>query len=347
MNISKDDLFQAGRASGLGDPQVETLWMHLHSVDQAKPKARFDTVHVLYYMGALIVIGAMGWFMNNAWESFGGEGIFIIASAYAAIFLVCGLLFWRRGTLRTPSGLLVTIGVCMVPLAIYGIERWTGFWSKEDPGNYTRFHPYINGSWLIMETATIIVGVIALCFCRFAFLTAPIAYALWFMSMDLADFCVKGSYSDRADITMYFGLAMILAAYVMDLRSRMVDLAFWGYIFGVMTFWGGLTDHNSTSEYAKLIYCLINCAMVVISLVLNRRVFSVFGAIGIFIYLWHLADVLFKDSLAFPFILSAVGLAVIVAGVIMQKNHMRIRAWFVKHIQPSIRSAIPPSAMIE
>jgi AhpC/TSA family len=44
-----------------------------------------------------------------------------------------------------------------------------------------------------------------------------------------------------------------------------------------------------------------------------RRVYAVFGALGISIYLGHLADVVFKDSLLFPFALSLIGIAIIAA----------------------------------
>jgi hypothetical protein len=36
-----------------------------------------------------------------------------------------------------------------------------------------------------MEVGTVAAGLVALRYFRFPFLTAPIAFALWFMSMDL------------------------------------------------------------------------------------------------------------------------------------------------------------------
>src|SRR5207244_2586927 len=132
----------------------------------------------------LIVIGAMGWFMTEAWERFGGGGIFLIAVAYATGFVLAGRVLWKRERL-IPGGLLVTMAVCTTPLAIYGLERWIGIWPAEDPGPYTRFHPFIHASWLLMEAGTIAAGCVALRFVRFPFLTAPVAYALWYMSMDL------------------------------------------------------------------------------------------------------------------------------------------------------------------
>jgi len=44
--------------------------------------------------------------------------------------------------------------------------------------------PYINASWVVMEVATIAVAGALLWVVRFPFITAPAAYALWYLSMD-------------------------------------------------------------------------------------------------------------------------------------------------------------------
>ncbi|HEV2381872.1 MAG TPA: hypothetical protein VG206_19045 [Terriglobia bacterium] len=73
----------------------------------------------------------------------------------------------------------------MTPLIIYGLERGTGFWPASDPGVYRDFHQWIRGGWVLMELGTVLTALIALAFVRFPFVTAPIAFALWYMSMDL------------------------------------------------------------------------------------------------------------------------------------------------------------------
>jgi len=72
---------------------------------------------------------------------------------------------------------------------------------------------------------------------------------------------------------------------------------------------------NSNSELNKLIYCGINIAMILLGAVLGRRVFAVFGGLGIAGYLGHLSYRVFKDSLLFPFALSLIGLVIIWLGV--------------------------------
>ena len=319
MNISQAELSKAAAKSGITPEQTNLLWQELQANQpvESAVKPKFDITHVTYYAGALIVIGAMGCFMGLGWESFGGGGIFIIAAIYGLCFVLAGRTLWKQN-LNIPGGLLFTMAVGMVPLATYGLERLTNFWPDRDPGAYVNFHPYINGSWIFMEAATVVTGLIFLRFWRFPFLTAPIAFALWFMSMDLV--ALLGDHHDmdwrqKQIVSAVFGGVMILVAYLIDLRGRANDYAFWGYLFGLMAFWGGLSTMDSDSSLNKFIYFLINLGLIFCALVLRRRAFIIFGSLGVCGYLGYLAYSVFENSLMFPFILSLVGIGIIYLGV--------------------------------
>ena len=58
----------------------------------------------------------------------------------------------------------------------------------------------------------------------------------------------------------------------------------------------------------------MNVALLFVSVFLGRRVYAVFGVIGIAFYLGNLANQVFRDSLLFPFALSLIGVAVIAVG---------------------------------
>ena len=60
--------------------------------------------------------------------------------------------------------------------------------------------------------------------------------------------------------------------------------------------------------------------MIAVGVLLVRKVFVVFGAIGACIYLGHLAWNVFEDSWLFPIALTAIGLLIIYLGVLWQKN---------------------------
>lgn len=343
LRLSRSDLDWASGEGLLSAEQASALWTALEARGPSGP--RFDLPHVAYYAGALVVISAMGWFLTEAWESLGGEALTGIALVYGVIFSAAGRELWFKRDLRVPGGLLFTVAVCMTPLAIFGVEEATGLWPQGDPGDYTDYYVWVRGSWLFMELGTIAVGLIALRYVPFPFLTAPIAFALWFLSMDLTPLLLgRGEFTweERRQVSLWFGLAMLLATYLVDRRTRL-DYAFWGYLFGLAAFWCGLSMSDSDSELEKLGYFGVNVVLIVLSLLLQRRAFIVFGSLGVFVYLSHLAQTVFADSLAFPIVLSGIGVSIMFAGVTYQKHEARIEAAVAGLIPESLRRVLPAS----
>lgn len=334
MKITEKDLDRAVTEAGLPREQSQIIWKHLQT---SEVHGSFEPAHVAYFFGALLVIGAMGWFMTRGWDSFEGWQLSALASGYAALFILVGRSLWNQKLFRVPGGLLVTVAVCMTPLAVYGLERQMHLWPSLDPGSYTRFHPYIDASWVVMEIATVLASLVALRFFKFPFLTAPACYALWYMSMDATSLIFGRSWiwQDECLISAIFGAIMLVVAYFLD-RKTDVDFAFWGYLFGLMTFTGGLSCMNSGSQLAKFGYCVVHLGLIFVSLVLRRRVFLVFGAFGVFGYLCDEAYGYFKDSVAFPFVLTLIGIGIIFAAMAYKKREpilqARIAGWLERPV---------------
>ncbi len=168
-----------------------------------------------------------------------------------------------------------------------------------------------------MELGTVATGLVALRYVRFPFITAPIAFALWFMSMDLTPLLMgrTGAFTwdERAHVSLMFGAAMLLASYAID-RKTEEDYSFWGYLFGNLAFWGGFAYQLNT-QFDWLIFCFLNLGALLFSVLVERRVFAVFGAVGVFSYLVHLTRTIFAGSVMFPFVLTAIGLLVVLLGV--------------------------------
>ena len=327
MKINKQDMDWAVDEKIITPEQADKLWS-VFSSRQAE-RLHFSLSNVLYYFGALIIIGAMSFFITTAWEDLGGGGIFIVASLYAGFFLFMGNKLWSKPHLHVPAGLLITIAVCITPLVMYGLQRWLDIWGFDDPGEYRSFYKWIKGGWFAMEVATIFTGLLALRFFKFPFVCAPIAFVLWFMSMDLTPIIFGGedfSYDQRKWVSLFFGLCMLFGSYMVDLKTRN-DFAFWGYLFGTLAFWCGLSLMDSNNELSKFVYFLINLAMIGLSIFLQRRVFVVFGGLGVMGYLYHLSSRLFDDSLSFSFALTIAGLLILYLGILITKHGNRIEAW--------------------
>jgi len=137
----------------------------------------------------------------------------------------------------------------------------------------------------------------------------------------------SGAWELRKKISLAFGLIMVLFAFFVDLRSRhSKDYAFWLYLFGLLTFWGALTSMSSGGLAGKLVYLGINLAMVFVAAILGRRVFAVFGGIGVVLVLSNLSWGIFKNSFAFVAVLTLLGFALIATGVWWSKREAEIVA---------------------
>jgi hypothetical protein len=323
MRILRSDLDAAVTGGMLTAEQANGLWAFLEQ--RAGTSPRFTFVHILYYFGGMIAIGAMTLFMTLAWSRYGGWGLFFIAVCYSVLGLIATRALMRR-ELAIPAGITATFVLALVPLAIFGVQEAMGWRSSQY--FYRDYHYYIDWNWLMMEYGTLAAGAIMLWRYRLPFLVMPVAVTLWYMSMDIVPFLsASGDYDWqlRKLVSVYFGIVMTLIAFWIDVRNRTrLDFSFWLYLFGVGTFWGGLTSMHSDSEINKLIYCLINLGMIAIGAILNRRVFAVFGGLGVASYLGYLSWQVFRDSMLFPFALTALGFGIVYCGILWQRHEQRL-----------------------
>jgi hypothetical protein len=336
---TESDLQKAVAAGLLSAEQCSRIVAFLKTAgepatDAGAPPAQFNLTHVLWYGGALIIMTAMGIFSTTAFSLMGGWGLFATGAAYAVGLWLIGRHLWQARGLRVPGGLLIAASVSMVPMMIYGVQDALDLWryAQGEPGSYHDFFPYVHGSWLYMEIGTLLAAVVALRFYKVPFLLLVAGVALWFMSMDLAMwFTAKpddfGDLETRRLVSLIFGLVVIAAAWAIDLaRPRGPDLAFWLHIFGALTFWGALTASPDSTALLRFVYFLINLALIGLALFLDRRVYAVFGAIGVAFYLGYLAYDVFPDMIMFSFALSAIGLGVIGLGLWLNRHYAALSA---------------------
>jgi hypothetical protein len=351
MLYTDDDLRAAARAGLLEEATLARLLAFLseRGVAPAPTAPRFDLSHLLWYAGALIVIGAMGLFSTLAFSQMGGLALTATAVTYAAAFTAAGHHLWQGRGQAIVGGLLVAVAVSMAPLAVYGIQEHLGVWSHGAPGPYGGFYTFIKASWVYMEVAAIVAAALALRFYPFPFIVMIAAVALWFMSMDVAVWIAGKEYGDweiRRAVSQWFGLGMILVAWLVDVRkARHGNFAFWLHLFGILTFWGAVTSGHSDSEIAKAVYGAMNVGLILLAVFLGRRVYAVFGALGLALYLGHLAEKVFKDSLHFPFGLSLIGIAIIAAGLVYNRRRDTIAAWLDARLPPSVQRLRPVHAL--
>lgn len=334
MKINRRMMDKAVEAKVISQEQSQQLFDFLKKLPDQGPE--FNLTNVLYYFGGLIAIGAMTLFMGLSWELYGKSAVFILSLSYSIMGLALAHVF-RNKSHDVPAGICATFTVCLTPLTIYALQNILGIWP--DDSKYYQFHYYIKWNWLYMEFGTIIVGLILAWLYRYPFMIMPIAVTLWYMSMDLTSM-INGYYDFELSsiVSMYFGLITVLIAFWVDVRSaHSKDYAFWLYIFGVIAFWVGLSCQSSDSELSKFFYLCINLAMIALGVVLSRKIFVIFGALGCCFYLGHLAYQVFEFSYLFPIALTLIGIGIIQLGVLWQKNEacltQRLRSFLPKPLQ--------------
>jgi hypothetical protein len=345
MELNRPLLDDAVTRGLLNTQQAQALWSFLQEKQRDRPG--FRPAHILYYLGGLIAIGAMTLFMTLGWERFGGAGLLLISLLYgaAALALTEWLLF--RKQLAIPAGIVAVLAVVMVPLAVYGAQRALGWWEDGAGASaYRDFHRFIDWRWLLMELATLAAAALALWRYRLPFLVMPLAVTLWYMGMDIVPLLLgaePGQFFSAAgqQVSLVFGLLMLAAALWVELRTRpQQDYAFWLHLFGLLTFWGALSSMNSGSEWGKLAYALINLLLIAAGALLVRRVYAVFGGLGLAAYLGHLSYSVFRDSLLFPLALTALGLLVIGAGLWWQRHEAALTTALRAHLPAAWRELL-------
>lgn len=320
-----DFLLERDKSKNSGNKTPADARMPSFESGGGKPaKSSFTVENVIYFFGALIIIAAMTFFIGVTFEKLGGPGIALVSAIYIAAFVIAGRTLYFDHGHETPGGLLVTIAVCIVPLFIYGLEVMFNFWPESNaPGSYHQYHVWVKSSWIFMEIGTIAAGALALKYFKVPFLTMPIAVSAWYLSMDLTPLLFGSDYfawEERLLVSCLSGIIMIFIAYYYDRRTEK-DYSFWLYMFGVIAFWGSLSFmRGSGGELGKFLYCLINIAMIFISVMIQRKVFIVFGGLGVFGYLGYLSSHVFRDFIGFTFALTILGLAIIGAGLFYSRN---------------------------
>lgn len=347
-------LWQALQAAAAGPASAQLAPTSMRRASAQAP--RFSFTHLLYYLGGLLAIGAATLFLTEAFQRLGAWALLAISLAYLAGCAVAARRLQQRG-LGLPAGITGALAVCLVPLAVWALQHGLGLWppgGSGGAGQYTQYHTHIDWRWLTLELATLAAAAVALWALREPFLMMPVAVTLWYMSMDLARLVVapngdQATWQFYRDFSMLFGAAMVLGAVWVDARSRGPggsgrDFAFWLYLLGMLTFWGTLSFRQSDSELAKLGYGLLNLGFVFLGVLLQRRVFTVLGALGVAGYLGYLSHHLFKNSLLFPLALSLIGLAVVALGVWWQRHEARLQAVVRARTPALLRRWLPTAA---
>jgi len=279
-------------------------------------------VNLGYFLGGLLIIGSMTWLTDQAWLDTRGLSLFYLSSTYVGIFGYAGYYCWNgeaSPTIPKIIGAVFTlVAIFISPVSTWSLQRYFDYWFVKTPH--------------ILEFSTLAIsGGIAIYFIQFPLITFPICFALFSISeIDVAPFIFKNpNISDFSWISVIFGVGMIFCSILMDkyqqVKQAKQDYAFWGYIYGVLAFAGGLSslryqvyDQDVPFEW---IYLLANLVLSSGTIILQRNVFVIFGGLGV---CSSIVDFLFVEATVTEnaWISVSFGATLISAGIYNQRANM-------------------------
>ncbi len=98
---SKD--LRAALEAGVIDAPTYRRLVEFLATPMVETPSRFDFANLLWYIGALIVLGAMGLFSTTAFGLWGTKALLATSVGYAIAFLAVGAYLWNWRGLRTPG----------------------------------------------------------------------------------------------------------------------------------------------------------------------------------------------------------------------------------------------------
>src|SRR2546429_998423 len=118
--IRRSELDGAVRGGILSAAQADRLVAFLET-DATQPSGgpRFSFVHVLYYLGGMIAIGAMSIFMTLGWNALGGWGGFVTPGLYPLLSLSLTHRVLERKHLEIPARITATLPGVIGPLSVF------------------------------------------------------------------------------------------------------------------------------------------------------------------------------------------------------------------------------------
>ena len=295
----------------------------------------FTWITIAYYLGALTVMFAFGWFLLDRWRDLGPVGVLIVTSIYLALFVVTGEYLRRHG-FRVAGALVTALAVGMVPLVVWSIQRALGLWPDGRTYPLGPFDAFERGvatrerlNAIVIDVATIAAALFAFRRVRFGFLLAPAAIATAVLPRLLIELAIGESLGRNAEAWVFVatGAAMLMIAFAVDRRDAdRADFAYWPYVVGVVISLISISLLWDRYQVVRHIVPVAGLLLIAASLTLRRVIVLAFGGVLVYAYLSWLAFDLFRSSTMFPIVLATLGLSIILAAVWLQRSYPRLVA---------------------
>lgn len=292
---------------------------------------------IAYAIGAITVLIAMGWFLADRWDYLGAGGVLAVVLVYAALFSGVARRLHREG-FPTATGIAALLAVGTVPLAVIALSELFAWFPQEAARNCSgRSYSLVywfdfwtcRGLEVSVELATVAAAAFAWRLTRFS----PFALVIGALGMRFVFHAAAFATDGHSGVMAMTWLWMICAslavatAYALDRRTPGDhDVALWLHLLAAVA--AAVTSVTLLNQIEALRHLLLPAAFVAFtfSLRMRRGIWTLLGLAWFVAYLGWLANEVFRDTPVFPIVLAALGIAVIVATVWVQRNRERLAA---------------------
>ena len=295
-------------------------------MDTALSRSARTLLKLFYAVGILFFLSGLFWFMGLQTFLHGINALLIISSVYGVGFFFAGLLLLKKNKKSLSAKCSFFLAIAMVPFITLTLQNLAGIAYSPFLLEQCDFSFWLLKGRFLLELTTILTALSILHFIRIPLLTVLVYTPLWFISLDAVS-CVlhKTGGPFVATTSLIFGAALIvLSIFIERIQKQNTDFAFWGYLMGTLIFFTGLNFRGFTSEQGFSLYAFICFLLLLLAPILRRIVFMVFGGLGLFIYLFDLAERHFFDSPFLPFLLSALGILLMAVPIILKKHNDKL-----------------------
>lgn len=310
---------------------IRAIAPHRDEVSVRAPVA-IDAALVGYVLGAVTVVAAMIWFLADRWEWLGPGGALAVSLLYGVILVVTSEVLRREG-FAYASGLAMLLAVATVPPAMVALNALVGWFVEMPRGCFGPDFDFFacRGEELVIELVTVVAALVALRRARFEMLVVPVALfgvRAVFLAADALGVHEVGLHAQGWLWATAASLTFSVAYQLERHQDGDVDLAGWVHVVAVLCAIPATMQLVGPGDVSRHLLPFVAFVAFAVALLLRRAIWLLYG-MGCFTgYVVWLAAEKFRDTPAFPIVLAALGVAVIIATVWVQRNAERLAARF-------------------
>lgn len=341
MTLRREDLDGAVADGIVTRAQADALWERTGERALPPPAFAWGPAALLAAAGAAGA-AALGAILLVAWEGAGPPAALATALGEAAALAAGARALARRSDRAAPyAAVLAALAVPLAAAAVRAGQDWAGVGPAAPPDS---LGGWLAGPSFLPAAAAVAAALAALWALRAPLLSAVLVAALWAAGSTALPL-VFGPAPTWEQHAMFWvlvgGVALAIGAALDGRLPR--DHAGALYLAGLALCCGGITTLHADSGPSLAAGIAAYALLVLWGLLLDRRRFAVFGALGIASGLGRLADFALADPVV-PFVFTALAAATVAAALLHERFAPAWRRALLGAAPGAVRRLLPPHA---